>query len=76
MTGVQTCALPIFRYDLEEYGVEPGLVAEALEALEPEAARAERIVASRGRSATTARFLARKGFGEDAVESAAGEMLG
>ena len=64
------------RYDLEEYGVEPALVADALEALEPEAARAERIVASRGRSPTTARFLARKGFGEDAVESAAGEMLG
>jgi len=64
------------RYDLEEYGVEPALVADALEALEPEADRAERIVASRGRSATTARFLARKGFGEDAVESAAGEMLG
>ena len=41
------------------------------QALEPEAARAERIVASRGRSPATARFLARKGFGEDAVESAA-----
>jgi regulatory protein len=64
------------RYDLEEYGVAPELVEEALGGLEPEAARAERIVASRGRSPATARFLARKGFGEDAVESAAGEMLG
>ena len=58
------------RFDLEQYGVG----AEVVE--EPEAARAERIVASRGRSPATARFLARKGFGEDAVESAAGEVLG
>jgi SOS response regulatory protein OraA/RecX len=64
------------RFDLERYGVAPDLVEQALEGLEPEAARAERIVASRGRSPTTARFLARKGFGEDAVESASGEVLG
>jgi SOS response regulatory protein OraA/RecX len=64
------------RYDLEEYGVAPELVEEAVGALEPEAERADRIVSSRGRSPATARFLARKGFGEDAVESASGEMLG
>jgi SOS response regulatory protein OraA/RecX len=64
------------RFDLEEYGVEPELVEEAVEGLEPETARAERIIASRGRSPATARFLARKGFGEAAVESAAGEVLG
>ena len=64
------------RFDLEEYGVEPELVEEAVAGLEPETARAERIVASRGRSPATARFLARKGFGEAAVESAAGEVLG
>jgi SOS response regulatory protein OraA/RecX len=64
------------RFDLEEYGVEPELVEEAVGGLEPETARAERIVASRGRSPATARFLARKGFGEAAVESAAGEVLG
>jgi SOS response regulatory protein OraA/RecX len=64
------------RFDLERYGVAPELVEGALAELEPEAARAERIVASRGRSPATARFLARKGFGEDAVESAAGEVLG
>ncbi len=64
------------RFDLGEYGVEPDLVEEAVAGLEPETARAERIVASRGRSPATARFLARKGFGEAAVESAAGEVLG
>ena len=64
------------RFDLERYGVATNVVKAALAGLEPEAARAERIVASRGRSPATARFLARKGFGEDAVESAAGEVLG
>jgi SOS response regulatory protein OraA/RecX len=64
------------RFDLEQYGVAHDVVDEALAALEPEAVRAERIVASRGRSQATARFLARKGFAEDAVESAAGEVLG
>jgi SOS response regulatory protein OraA/RecX len=64
------------RFDLERNGVAQPLVEEAIAGLEPEAERADRIVASRGRSHTTARFLARKGFGEDAVESAAGEVLG
>jgi regulatory protein len=63
-------------FDLDSYGVAPELIADAVAALEPEAARAARIVASRGRSPATARFLARKGFSEDAVESAAGEVLG
>ena len=64
------------RFDLEGYGVGPDLIEEALSGLESEAVRAERIVASRGRSPATARFLARKGFGEEAVEAAAGEVLG
>jgi regulatory protein len=64
------------RFDLERYGVPAEVVEEALEGLEPESARAARIVAARGRSPATARFLARKGFGEDAVESAVGEVLG
>ena len=64
------------RHDLEEYGVGTDLVEEALAGLEPEPERAERIVVSRGRSIATARFLARKGFGEEVVESAAGEVLG
>lgn len=64
------------RFDLEGYGVERELIEEALAGLEQEGVRAARIVASRGRSPATARFLARKGFGEDAVEAAAGEVLG
>jgi regulatory protein len=61
------------RFDLERYGVHADQVEEALAGLEPESARAARIVAARGSSPATARFLARKGFGEDAVESAVGE---
>ena len=64
------------RFDLEGHGVRSELVDGALAGLEPESARAERIVASRGRSPATARFLTRKGFGEETVLSAAGEVLG
>jgi len=64
------------RYDLRRQGVSRELVEGALGRLEPEPERAERIVAVRGRSPATARFLARKGFAEETVEAAAGEMLG
>ena len=58
-------------------GVDDALAAEALAALEPEHERAARIVAARGPGPATARFLARRGFGEDAVEAAipAGQEL-
>jgi regulatory protein len=64
------------RYDLEQQGLTAELIGEALAGLEPEQLRADRIVAARGRSPATARFLGRKGFGEDSVEAAAGEVLG
>jgi regulatory protein len=64
------------RYDLEQRGIAREAVEAALGVLEPERARADRIVAIRGRSPATARFLARKGFGEDSVEAAVGEVLG
>ena len=48
------------------------LIEEALESLEPEAKRARRLVESRGPGAKTARYLASKGFGEGALEAAAG----
>jgi regulatory protein len=53
-------------------GLTPEVAAEALEALRPEAERAAAIVARIGASPKTAARLARKGFGEDAVEAAAG----
>jgi SOS response regulatory protein OraA/RecX len=45
-------------------------VDEALAELEPERERALRIVAEQGPGAATARYLARRGFDEDTVETA------
>ncbi len=64
------------RWTLEHEGVTPDLVARALEALEPERARAGRIVADRGSTSATARFLAARGFAEEAVEAALGGEFG
>ena len=57
----------LIRDDLERRGVERELVEEAICALEPEVERAAVVVARRGRSAKTARYLASRGFGQDAL---------
>lgn len=54
--------------DLERRGVAPDVLADVLEALEPEADRAARIVAARGASVRTLRMLGAKGFSEAALE--------
>ena len=67
----------LIRDDLERRGVAAETIDAALAGLEPEHVRAERIVATRGRSPKTARYLAARGFDEDAVASAvASEGLG
>lgn len=60
------------RWRLERDGVGAAEAAAAVDRLEREADRAARIVAVRGPGTTTARELARRGFGEDAVEAALG----
>jgi regulatory protein len=55
-------------------GIFPEQVDVAVGALPPEAERAAAIVASLGASPRTAARLARKGFGEESVEAAAGEF--
>jgi len=60
------------RHDLERHGVVPELVEAALEALEGEVGRARQLVERRGSGPKTARYLASRGFGEDAVEAALG----
>jgi regulatory protein len=60
----------LIRDDLERRGLAGETIEGALAGLEPEHARAEQIVAKRGRSAKTARYLAARGFGEDAVAAA------
>ena len=60
------------RHDLELRGVGPEPIQEALDSLEAEAERARRLVERRGPGPKTARYLASKGFGEEALEAAAG----
>jgi SOS response regulatory protein OraA/RecX len=64
------------RWTLERDGVPRELVERALERLEPEVERATRVAAERGRRTGTARFLAARGFSEEAVEQAIGGVLG
>jgi SOS response regulatory protein OraA/RecX len=59
------------RHDLERQGLGSEPIQRALETLEAEAERARRLVERRGRSVRTARYLASKGFGEEALETAA-----
>jgi regulatory protein len=61
------------RHDLELKGVAPEPIQQAVESLDAEPERARRLVERRGPGASTARYLASKGFGEEAVEAAAGE---
>ena len=58
----------LIRHDLQTRGLAAEVVEAALAELEPERERVARIVARRGRSLKTARFLASRGFGEDAHE--------
>ena len=60
------------RHDLDRRGVAPDVIEAALESLETEAERARRLVERRGPGVSTARYLASKGFGEEALETAAG----
>jgi SOS response regulatory protein OraA/RecX len=61
--------------DLERQGVPSELVRLAIDALEPEAARADSIVAARGLSPKTARYLASRGFSEVALESIVANLV-
>jgi regulatory protein len=60
------------RHDLGRQGIAPELIQAALESLEAEEERARRLVERRGPGAKTARYLASRGFGEEALEAAAG----
>jgi regulatory protein len=58
----------LIRDDLERRGIAAELVEAALAAIEPELERAARILERRGPGVKTARYLAAKGFGEDALQ--------
>jgi regulatory protein len=59
-------------HDLRRQGVAPEVIQAALEGLEAEGERARRLVERRGQGLSTARYLASKGFGEEALEAAVG----
>ena len=58
----------LVRHDLETRGISGEAIEAAIASLEPEAVRAARICLRRGPSPKTARYLARKGFSDDAIE--------
>jgi len=61
-------------FDLERQGVAAELATGVLEELEPERDRAARVASAAGGAARAARVLARRGFGEDAIEAAVGDV--
>jgi regulatory protein len=63
------------RWRLGRDGVADDVAARAISALPPESERARRVVAARGGGVRTARELARRGFGEAAVEEALGRVV-
>ena len=60
----------LIRHDLERRGIAAEHVEAALAELEEERERAARIIRRRGPGAKTARYLASRGFGNEALEAA------
>ena len=58
----------LIRHDLEGRGIAAEHIETALEALAPERERATQLAERRGHSVKTARYLASRGFGADALE--------
>jgi regulatory protein len=58
----------LIRHDLERRGLAADIVELSIGVLAPERERAARIAERRGRSVKTARYLASRGFGEDALD--------
>lgn len=60
--------------DLVRHGIDERVARDAVSRLEPESCRAARIVAERGRSPRTVRYLVARGFTEDTVEGLVAEL--
>ena len=58
----------LIRNDLRRHGIDPELIAEIVEALEPERDRAVRIFRRRGGGERAVRYLAGKGFSRESLE--------
>jgi SOS response regulatory protein OraA/RecX len=64
------------RHRLRTEAFDAKAVEEAVRATPPEAERARQLIERRGPGARTARYLAGRGFGEEAVEAAFGAAFG
>jgi SOS response regulatory protein OraA/RecX len=64
------------RHRLLADGIDEAIVPDALTELEPESARARPLIERRGTGPRTARYLASRGFGEEALEAALGAAFG
>ena len=64
----------LIREELGRHGVEDDAGRAAVSELEPEDARAARIVEVRGRTARTLRYLASRGFGEESLDGLVAEL--
>jgi SOS response regulatory protein OraA/RecX len=64
------------RHRLLADGLADEVVSEALSGLDPEVERARPLIERRGTGPRTARYLAGRGFGEEAVEAALGAGFG
>jgi regulatory protein len=60
--------------DLARHGVDEPVARAALATVEPEVERAAQVVAARGLSARTVRYLASRGFTEDTLEPLVAEV--
>lgn len=65
----------LIRHDLETRDISAEAIEGAIASLEPEIIRAGRICLRRGTGPKTARYLARKGFSEDAIEGSCAEAV-
>ena len=64
------------RHRLEQEALRGDLIEEAVAGLEAEQQRATRLIDRRGPGPRTARYLAARGFGDEAVEAASGPAFG
>jgi SOS response regulatory protein OraA/RecX len=64
------------RHRLREEGLAEELIGDAVAGLAPECQRAGPLIERRGVGPRTARYLAGRGFGEEAVEAALGAAFG
>ncbi len=60
--------------DLVRHGIDERTARTAVESLEPERVRAARLAAARGLSLRTLRYLASRGFSEEALEGLVAEL--